>query len=155
MGKIATETEAYNIGKIGSPVTNKCCTKSRAEALGCAVSGSYVTNRLVQKDDLSRKIISYIATFTLINGDSSSTWMLINGVPKNTTGFVYFTYLGNTQVTVAFNEGEGIEVNDVNGGNTVALPIGSTGYVYSGNRPHRRLAQFIHRNENYEVRFTI
>lgn len=154
MGKIATETEAYNIGKIGSPVTNKCCTKSRAEALGCAVSGSYVTNRLVQKDDLSRKIISYVATFTLTNGDFSSMWMLINGVPKITTGFVYFTHQGNTPVTEGFDEGEGIRVNDVNGGITVTLP-GSTGYVYSGNQPYRRLAQFTHRNENYEVRFTI
>ena len=59
MGKIATEQEAYSIGKVGTPVTNKCCTKARAEALGCAVSGSYTSNKLVQKTDLSQAKVSY------------------------------------------------------------------------------------------------
>lgn len=53
MGKIATEQEAYNIGKLGTPVTNKCCTKSRAEMLGCSVSGTYRNYQLVQQSDLS------------------------------------------------------------------------------------------------------
>lgn len=52
MGKIATEQEAYNIGKLGTPVTNKCCTKSRAEMLGCRVSGTYRNYQLVQQSDL-------------------------------------------------------------------------------------------------------
>lgn len=54
MGKIATEQEAYNVGKLGTPVTNKCCTNSRAQELGCIVSGNYRNyNQLVQQSDLS------------------------------------------------------------------------------------------------------
>lgn len=53
MGKIATEQEAYNIGKQGTPHGNKCCTKARVETLGCKVSESYASNQLVQLEDLS------------------------------------------------------------------------------------------------------
>ena len=53
MSKIALETEAYSIGGEGTPAANKCCTKSRAEALGCNVSGSYANNQLVQLADLA------------------------------------------------------------------------------------------------------
>ena len=66
MGKIATEQEAYNIGKLGTPVTNRCCTKSRAQALGCIVSGSYRNyNQLVQQSDLSEGD----PTVTILNYD--------------------------------------------------------------------------------------
>lgn len=41
MGKIATESYAASIGGGSTSTGNKCCTKSRAEALGCKVSGSY------------------------------------------------------------------------------------------------------------------
>lgn len=54
MGKIATEQEAYNIGKKGTPNGNKCCTKTRAEELGCKVNGSYNYNQLIQLDDLRK-----------------------------------------------------------------------------------------------------
>lgn len=53
MGEIATEQETYNIGRVGTPTPNECCTKMRAEVLGCNVSGSYSTNQLVQYEDLS------------------------------------------------------------------------------------------------------
>lgn len=33
MGKIATKQEVYNVGQTGTPITNKCCTKQRMEAL--------------------------------------------------------------------------------------------------------------------------
>ena len=52
MGKIATENEAYEIGGSGTPVTNKCCTKSKAEEFGCLVEGDYSNNQLVQLSDL-------------------------------------------------------------------------------------------------------
>lgn len=53
MGKIVTEQEAYNIGDSkGTPIPNKGCTKARAEALGCAVSGVYTSNKLVQATNL-------------------------------------------------------------------------------------------------------
>lgn len=57
MGKIATEQEAYSIGNVGTPMGNKCCTKARAEALGCKVSGTYLTNQLVQKEHLSKAYV--------------------------------------------------------------------------------------------------
>ena len=59
MSKIATEQEAYNIGKLGTPVTNKCCTKERAEELGCKVNGSYSSNQLVQLSDLTKNLPEY------------------------------------------------------------------------------------------------
>lgn len=52
MGKIATEQEAYSIGKKGTPAGNKLCTKSRVSVLGCKVKGSYQDNQCVQLSDL-------------------------------------------------------------------------------------------------------
>lgn len=54
MGKIATEQEARNIGGKGTATNNKCATKSKAQALGCNVKGSYKDNQLVQLNDLSK-----------------------------------------------------------------------------------------------------
>ena len=55
MGKIATEQEAYNIGgtKDGLFVANKCCTKERAEIMGCDVNEDYDSNKLVEIEDLT------------------------------------------------------------------------------------------------------
>ena len=53
MGKIATEQEAATIGGKVSPST-KCCTKTRAESLGCKVNGDYTSNQLLQLSDLSQ-----------------------------------------------------------------------------------------------------
>lgn len=87
MGKIATEQEAYNIGKKGTPQSNKCCTKSRALDLGCQVKGNYSSSQLVQFSDLSKSSfievsptnLSYYrgqqAKFTL-TVKSSSDWSL-------------------------------------------------------------------------------
>lgn len=53
MGKIATESEAAQKGG-GSSLSNKCCTKERAESLGCKVNGIYSSNnQLVELDKLS------------------------------------------------------------------------------------------------------
>lgn len=57
MGKIATEQEAYNIGGQSNPTQNKCCTKARAEDLGCKVSDNYEDNQLVQLNDLSKNVL--------------------------------------------------------------------------------------------------
>ena len=54
MGKIATERDAYEIGGIGTVTEwGKCCTRTRAEQLGCEVTNDYDNNQLVQIDDLS------------------------------------------------------------------------------------------------------
>lgn len=51
---IATESYAkYVGGGSGTAVQNKCCTKSRAVAFGCTVSGTYNNNQLVPKSALS------------------------------------------------------------------------------------------------------
>ena len=96
MGKIATEQEAYNIGGSGSYTTNKCCTKSRAEELGCNVSGSYTSSRLVQLEDLSG---IRIQGFT-ISANGSAGWIC------TTLNIGYFTgsgsavyYYGGSQST--------------------------------------------------------
>ena len=56
MGKIATEQEAYNIGKRGIPRINEPCTKARARELGCAIKPgySYAGNEPVELEALYR-----------------------------------------------------------------------------------------------------
>lgn len=60
--KIATEAYAKNIGGKNIPYTsNLGCTRSRAIALGCNVSGNYTYNQLVCEKDLSKatKVYTY------------------------------------------------------------------------------------------------
>lgn len=52
--KILLETEAASIGGGGGAVDKKCCTKSRAVALGCKVDGSYVDNQLIPQGSASK-----------------------------------------------------------------------------------------------------
>ena len=52
MRKIATEKEAYDIGKHGTPEENKCCTMSKAKEFGYKVIDEYESNQLVCKDSL-------------------------------------------------------------------------------------------------------
>lgn len=60
MSKIATEQDVYNVGKQGTPVANKCCTKQRMEALGCkGINGveNYASNRLVPEGNYTKNVI--------------------------------------------------------------------------------------------------
>lgn len=58
--KIALESEAKSIGgSSASASSTKCCTKKRAEELGCEVSGDYDSNQLVPKSRLTKKVINY------------------------------------------------------------------------------------------------
>lgn len=87
MGKIATEAEAYSIGKKGTPAGNKLCTKSRAKVLGCKVNGNYQANQCVQLSDLEVSAFitvtpdklfeyeTYIKVFS-VTVKSSSDWNL-------------------------------------------------------------------------------
>lgn len=54
MGKIALETEVYAIGGKGSPVSNKCCTKARAEALGCKIKSGIL---MLQTNLLNKEVM--------------------------------------------------------------------------------------------------
>lgn len=63
--KIATEEYAQSISGRNTPYTsNLGCTKSRAIALGCNVSGNYIYNQLVCEKDLSKatKVYTYNCT---------------------------------------------------------------------------------------------
>lgn len=87
MGKIATEQESFSIGKKGTSAGNKLCTKSRAEALGCKVKGTYQSNQCVQLSDLESGAFitvtpSYLFEYGTrrkvfsLNVKSSSDWSL-------------------------------------------------------------------------------
>ncbi len=62
MSKIALETEVYAIGGKSSPVAKKCCTKARAETLGCKIrSGySYKDNQLIEQESYEKNVTYYI-----------------------------------------------------------------------------------------------
>ena len=62
---IATEAYAQSVsGRNASYTSNLGCTKSRAIALGCNVSGNYTYNQLVCQKDLSKatKVYTYNCT---------------------------------------------------------------------------------------------
>ena len=62
---IATEAYAQSIGgKDISYISDLGCTKSRAMALGCKVSGIYIDNQLVCQKDLSKTTYSLICHMT-------------------------------------------------------------------------------------------
>lgn len=128
MSKIATEQEAYNIGRTGTPVSNKCCTKVRAEALGCTINGSYSSNQLVKLNDLYRQ--SYRVSFSIRNASTSddSVHCLTNGAP---------TRSHNEYDTMYCFEGiyeditsTGILVNLYTGGNSTTIAVGGRYYWY-------------------------
>jgi len=102
MGKIATEQYCASIGGGSGYTNNLCATKSRAQALGCSVSGSYANNQLVEESSLSSASIG-ISSFPIlyVNKDfdqylistSIFTWenshlipILLRVVPKNYFG---------------------------------------------------------------------
>lgn len=56
--KIATEQYVYNIGKQGTPETNRCCTKARALALGGVFTLSgYQDNQLVPEYAIQAPVV--------------------------------------------------------------------------------------------------
>ncbi len=58
MGKIATEQEAYNIGKTGIPRIDEPCTRARSRELGCAIKPgySYAGNEPVELEALYKDV---------------------------------------------------------------------------------------------------
>lgn len=88
MGKIATENEAASIGN-GLSASNKCCTKTRAEELGCSVSGTYTSNQLVQKDDLSSAALN---SGVSIKWEEGVIGLNQSVIVKRATGSMAFNY---------------------------------------------------------------
>lgn len=84
MGKIATEVYAYGIGGKGTPTYDgnsnpKCCTKTRAEKLGCNVSGTYLTNQLVQETSLSKAGITVSMKYASTNIQVEAPEIIVPG----------------------------------------------------------------------------
>lgn len=80
MDKIATEQEVYNVGQTGTPITNKCCTKQRMEALGCTGTNgveNYQNNRLVPQN--SYKQAHYKIKFSGMNHDTTDVQVTQSG----------------------------------------------------------------------------
>ena len=73
---IATESYAKFIGGANiTYISDLGCTKSRAIALGCEVSGNYVYNQLVCEKDLSKATKTYIFKCNVTYLSSQSTYM--------------------------------------------------------------------------------
>ena len=128
--RLATEQDAYNKGKIGTPTSKKLCTATRASALGCTC-GSYSGERIVPVSALAAKLPTYTLTFT--NNYTSMDADYINVAffekndvsyvePDNTHEYQIFceVYSSNqTTKTLTFDT-TGITVNKALGGITTA-----------------------------------
>ena len=79
--KIATEAYAQSIGWRNIPYTsNLGCTRSRAIALGCNVSGNYTYNQLVCEKDLSKatKVYTYNCNVHYSNNQQKNRFYTIS-----------------------------------------------------------------------------
>lgn len=65
--KIATEQQAFEIGGVGSPRTNRCVTGEVATNLGCTYPDSYTNNQLIKLDDLGKASSALNFTFQAVD----------------------------------------------------------------------------------------
>ena len=78
---IATEAYAQSVsGRNASYTSNLGCTRSRAIALGCNVSGNYTYNQLVCQKDLSKatKVYTYNCTVHYSNNQQKNRFYTIS-----------------------------------------------------------------------------
>lgn len=78
---IATEAYAQSVGWRNIPYTSSLgCTRSRAIALGCNVSGNYIFNQLVCQKDLSKatKVYTYNCTVHYSNNQQKNRFYTIS-----------------------------------------------------------------------------
>lgn len=132
MGKIATEQEVYDIGKQGTPNGNKCCTKSRAEALGCTVKDDMSSNKLVQISDILKT--EYIDDYTiLVHTGVNGTLYL-----KNSKGdLLYRDYTGGILLVATAGQG--------NYKGQVPLVVGETitGYCLNSSGTQSNIQEYV------------
>ena len=79
--KIATEAYAQSISGRNIPyISNLGCTRSRAIALGCNVSGNYTYNQLVCEKDLSKatKVYTYNCNIHYSNNQQKNRFYTIS-----------------------------------------------------------------------------
>lgn len=132
MGKIATEQEAYDIGKQGTPNGNKCCTKSRAEALGCTVKDDIPSNKLVQISDILKT--EYIDDYTIIvHTGINGTLYLENSKGER----LYRDYTGGILLVATSGQG--------NYKGQISLTIGETitGYCLNSNGTQSNIQEYV------------
>lgn len=158
MGKIATEQEVYNVGGKGTPITNKCCTKSRAETLGCKIKSgySYQNNQLIEQGSYEKDITLYKGVMlttgtslgtppTILYPFQYTTWPSSRGYASLTwprIGIVSSDYYYGVIVN---SEDDGIYVN-VGGTGETALENGNLceiGYYAGGNNSWSRQSKIL------------
>ncbi len=135
MGKIALETEVYAIGGKGSPVSNKCSTKARAEALGCKIKSgySYASNQLIEQGSYEKAITMYKGVSLEVAGGRypALVWpfQYMTWPPNQGNATLAWYRQGNNGITHYY----GVEVNSED--DDVYVNVGGTGetMLYSGN----------------------
>ena len=131
MGKIALEIEVYSVGGEGTPVANKCCTKSRAEALGCKIKDgySYASNQLIEQDCYEKSMTLYKGVMLAVSSGTPPYGVypfVYMTVPSSNPGnlSVYWSRVGNSGTDYYYGQ----EVNDES--DAVTLNNGSTGETF-------------------------
>lgn len=128
MGKIATEQEVYNVGGKGTPITNKCCTKSRVETLGCKIKSgySYKDNQLIEQGSYEKDITLYKGVMLTIGLGIPPTflWPFQYMTWPSSIGYASLTWpvIGNGQSEDYYY---GVEVNSEN--DDIYVNVGATG----------------------------
>lgn len=134
LNKIATEEYAQSIGWRNTSYTyNLGCTKSRAIALGCNVSGNYTFNQLVCQKDLSKatKVYTYNCTVHYSNNQQKNRFYTISDnslidskkdIEANTSAFCVLT---TTRPTTFLFHGN----TYVNNSGTYNMVSGQTYYI--------------------------
>lgn len=133
MAKIATEREAQQIG--GNTVISsetKCATKSYAESAGCKVAGTYSSNQLVQKSDLSKPVVT---TWSLtLNSGQSLEYV---GDTATVSYVVPAGYTGGLQPKLELNAKHTLSIspNTVTGSGTATVTLTKWNYASGDLKP--------------------
>lgn len=110
---IATEGEAKSkLGYSGTVDTNKCCTKTRAVAMGADSSKltSYKDNQLVKYSDIS-KVASYVTLNIPLRYTGSQELKTIIVYLKHTTNNLDILSYGNSEREKMLTQGAAFSIN--------------------------------------------
>ena len=139
--RLATEQDAYNKGKTGTPTSKKLCTATRASALGCTC-GSYSGKRIVPVSALAAKLPTY--TYTIkFRANNYSTYdcdYIKVALFDNDSPLVYYdepnvyqpfceVYPSNETTKTLTFDANGIIVNESDGSMKTVI-IGASVYIF-------------------------
>lgn len=139
--RLATEQDAYNKGKTGTPTIKKLCTATRASALGCTC-GSYSGKRIVPVSSLAAKLptYTYAITFRANNYSTSDCDYIKVALFDNDTPLIYSTEInlyqplceaypsGSVTKNLTF-DANGVTVNESDG-SIKTMIIGTSIYIF-------------------------